>query len=254
LDQGGKAKKGDIREHLRAKYQIRENKGVSNHLNQLVNMGLIYKDPDFKNGIDLYFFIIDDFNQFIRIYCENHRDFDGLIHTKYFRTNVHQLVDAFADAIPQLPTIDYSSAWEAATPEEDDLNYLRDTCNLKTAYLEDQLSPEDKKQLETIICENVLAFKFVLNFINSHEDKRWDILGHIIEDVNDPSFNPYSAWVEGYMSGVESVELRHDVPEDVLKTIYSERKKVTEENAQHYWIPFFSILERMNRNYPYLFT
>lgn len=254
LYQGGKAKKGDIHEYLRAELQIRENKGVSNHLDQLVKMGLIYKDPDFKNGMDLYFFITDDFNSFVKNYSENFRDFNRLIASNHFRTNAYQLIDAFANAIPKLKTIDYSSEWDVYIPEKEDLNYLRDTCNLKTVNSDHELSPEDKKQLTGIICENVLAFRFVLNFINSSEDKRLDILGTIIEDVNDPKFNPYSAWIDGYMSGIEAVELRYDVSEEILQSIFSKRMEASEQDAQHYWIPFFYMLDRMYKNYPYLFA
>ena len=254
LENDGKAKKGDIREYLRVEHQIRENKGISNHMDQLVKMELIYKDPDFKNGSDLYFFIIDDFNKFISIYCENFRDFDRLINSNYFRTNAYQLINTFATAIPKIETLDYLSARNVSLSEKDDLNYLRDTCNLKTVNSDHKLSPEDKKQLTSIICENVIAFKFVLNFINSPEDKRLDILGKIIEDVNDPKFNPYPAWIEGYMSGIENVELLYDVPENILQSIFTKRMKATEQDAQHYWIPFFYMLERMNKNYPYLFA
>ncbi len=254
MNQGGKATKGDIREYLRVEHQIRENKGISNHMDQLVKMGLIYKDPDFKNGSDLYFFIIDDFNKFITIYCENFSDFDRLIHSNYFRTNAYQLINTFATAIPKIETLDYLSARNVSISEKDDINYLRDTCNLKSMSSDHQLSPEDKKQLTDIICENVLAFKFVLNFINSSENKRLDILGKILEDVNDPKFNPYPAWIEGYMSGIEDVEFLYDVPENILQSIFSKRMKATEQDAQHYWIPFFYMLERMNKNYPYLFA
>ncbi|ETA67327.1 hypothetical protein MettiDRAFT_0747 [Methanolobus tindarius DSM 2278] len=253
LNHDGKAKKGDIREYLRVEHQIRENKGVSNHLEQLVKIGLIYKDPHFKNGMDLYFFITDDFNSFVKIYCENFRDIDQLITSNHFIANAHQLVDTFANSIPKIKTLDYLPAESTSPLGKDDLDYLRDTCNLKTAKIDDQLTPEDKKQLTNIICNNVLAFKFVLNFINSDKNAKLVILGNIIEDVNDSMFSPYPAWIEGYMSGIEDVELRYDVPEEILESIFTKRMEATEQDAQHYWIPFFYILERMNKNYPYLF-
>ncbi|WP_321431110.1 hypothetical protein [uncultured Methanolobus sp.] len=158
LDHDGKAKKADIREYLRVEHQIRENKGVSNHLEQLVKIGLIYKDPDFKNGTDLYFFITDDFIIFVKIYCENFHDFDQLITSNHFRANAPQLIDTFANSMPKIETLDYLPAENASTPDKDDLDYLRDTCNLKTAKIDDQFTPEDKKQLANIICNNVIAF------------------------------------------------------------------------------------------------
>lgn len=180
-----------------------------------------------------------------------------LLFSSYYQSMIPTIIETFEKSIPMVPTIDYNKncSWEKPTIEDlkNNIEFLRDTCNLKTGKHAEQLSAEDKDMLSEVLKQNYLALKFCLYFI-FNEDRRMQIISNIHFDINDPLLNPQVAMIDGFMNLIEYLESVADISEDDCKTIFNNRARQREEEPLYFWGSFFYILERLNKNYSFLYS
>ncbi|OPY17690.1 MAG: hypothetical protein A4E23_01440 [Methanomethylovorans sp. PtaU1.Bin073] len=180
-----------------------------------------------------------------------------LLFSSYYQAMIPKIIETFEKSIPKVPINNYTKrcSWKKPTIEDlkNNIEFLRDTCNLKTGKHTEQLSAEDKDMLSEVLKQNYLALKFCLYFI-FNEDKRKQIISNIYFDINDSLLNPQVAMIEGFMNSIEYLESAVDISEDDRKTIFNNRARQREEEPLYFWGSFFYILERLNKNYSFLYS
>ncbi|MCK5341862.1 MAG: hypothetical protein KAR20_00580 [Candidatus Heimdallarchaeota archaeon] len=245
----------DIKDHLREKLNIREHKGIKTHLDNLVNQN-IFLDLGCDAGKSRVYSIVKSIDALMQIieYIDS-KDMRDLMSSEYYQTMVPQLVTFFEDSLPHEEYTQIKVDWEVPTEDDmkDNVEYLRDTCNLKLKTTGSALSPEDRMNITESLKSSISALKFVLHFGSLDENSRQSLILNIECDLIDPQYTPDAAHKNGYMECIEDMEISAQIPEDILKSIFANMNKKRQDEPVYFWSSFFNMLDKFGSHYPFLF-
>lgn len=90
---GGKKKRQDVLEYLRAEYNIRDQRTIDTHLKKLIEMGILVKE-EISIGLPIEYRLVDDYQGFQRIFdfiAKNHRELE-IMRTEYVKSHLNETI------------------------------------------------------------------------------------------------------------------------------------------------------------------
>lgn len=154
-----------------------------------------------------------------------------------------------------IPNFERTIEWKVPTEDDmkDNVEYLRDTCNLKLKTTDGALSPEDRMNITESLESSISALKFIMHFFSLDENSRLSLILNIECDLIDPQYAPDAAYMNGYMECIEDIERYATIPEDILKSIFTNLNKKRQDEPVYFWSSFFNMLDKFGAHYPFLF-
>lgn len=194
-----------------------------------------------------------------------------LIRSDYYKKMIPDVVKCFETSIKEcdtfkvvvedstkeydIHTVVYGAPWEAPTENDliDNIEYLRDTCNLKLQTSGDILSSEDRINIAESLESSISALKFIKHFISLNPLDRWNLILNIECDLKDPYYTPIAAYINGYTVCIDDMRAYVNIPENTLKIIYMNLKTKRQDEPVYFWSSFFNMIDKFDTHYPFLF-
>lgn len=247
---------GDYRQNIAESIGAQKT-GVGTQCKKLAADGiLIYKNGFVKSrGMTPHYYLSSSITSLMEVY--EYANKSDLIHSDYYKKMIPDIVKCFEKSIKECDIfkVVYGAPWEAPTENDliDNIEYLRDTCNLKLQTSGDILSSEDRINIAESLESSISALKFIKHFISLNPLDRWNLILNIECDLKDPYYTPIAAYINGYTVCIDDMGAYVNIPENTLKMIYMNLKTKRQDEPVYFWSSFFNMIDKFDTHYPFLF-